>query len=432
MLHPIYALRDTGISTEYSHHLARIALNSFIERLPGGKETYERELKAFYLNLYSYYLKGTQCRYFLDKTPRYHLIIDELMGLFPHSKFIILLRNPLAVLGSIIHTWTKRNWPALSEYKHDLIHAIDKFAEIMDEHRENILIFHYEELISSTEDTLDKVFGYLGLEFEEGVLEYRNRNSDKWVLGDQGDVYEKGSVDSESVNKWQDDLGDPQYWRVMYDYLLYIGEEKLNKLGYDFSQTLELLEQKMPAETVEQLMAKTRGLAFCLNDTDENRDDLRGLLEGIDQKVKAFQSKNAQIEELKNEINGKNIQIESDRNELRKKDDVIDAANRELEKQVQVIAEVKRNLDDKQEHLVLKQKKIQEKEHYISKVKLQLEERNKQINVMRREICEKDQELKSKTLIISKKVHELEDIYSSNAYKLGRAIAYPFLKIRKK
>ena len=418
MLHPIYALKDKGISTEYSHHLGRIALNSFIEGLPDEKETYERELKAFYLKLYSYYLKGTQYRYFLDKTPRYYLIIDELMELFPKSKFVILIRNPISVLGSIIQTWTKQNWSMLSNYKCDLISAIDMIDKVASEHRENMYILHYEEIVSNPKDVLDKVFKFLDLEFEEEVLDYCKNNSEKWDLGDQGDVYEKSGVSAENMTKWQDELGDPQYWRVMYDYLLDIGEEKLNRLGYNFSHTLELLEQQMPAKTLEQLMAKTHGLASILTDTDGNQAELKALREKIDQKDYALQIRDELIEEQKREIDDK---------------------NRQIDKRDQVILRAKRELDEKQEHVELKSKESQEKDRLISRIQRQLKEQDKQIIAKEQEIrekdrsiSEKDQELSSKTRLIHKKEQELLDVYSSRIYRLGYVIAYPYLKFRDK
>ena len=44
-------------------------------------------------------------RWFLDKTPRYHLVVDEIMELFPDARFVFLWRNPLAVAASIIESF---------------------------------------------------------------------------------------------------------------------------------------------------------------------------------------------------------------------------------------------------------------------------------------------------------------------------------------
>jgi len=65
--------------------------------------------------LYNRALEVAGKRFFLDKTPRYYFIIPELKNVFPEAKFIILLRNPLAVLSSILNTWFQNNLQALQK-----------------------------------------------------------------------------------------------------------------------------------------------------------------------------------------------------------------------------------------------------------------------------------------------------------------------------
>jgi hypothetical protein len=40
-----------------------------------------------------------EARYFLDKTPRYHYVVDDLFRVFPEAKTIFLWRNPLAIVA---------------------------------------------------------------------------------------------------------------------------------------------------------------------------------------------------------------------------------------------------------------------------------------------------------------------------------------------
>ena len=124
MLNPLYTLKKDGVFTEYNKSLEYKANQDFIENLPhGGRDNYIQHLHKMYLSLYSEYLKKEKKSVFLDKTPRYYLIINELIEVFPEAKYILLIRNPLAVLGSIINSWTKEDWHKLSQYKIDLIEA---------------------------------------------------------------------------------------------------------------------------------------------------------------------------------------------------------------------------------------------------------------------------------------------------------------------
>ena len=105
MLHPFYALRGTsGISTEYSTYPAHRALMNFLSTFDQGEELFFEGVRRMYGHFYEKALDTSGSRYFLDKTPRYYLIIPELIQTFPKAKFIILLRNPLAVLSSMVKT----------------------------------------------------------------------------------------------------------------------------------------------------------------------------------------------------------------------------------------------------------------------------------------------------------------------------------------
>ena len=74
--------------------------------LPDGEDDYWSALRGFALELYA---KAAEpdATHFLDKTPRYHYIAPELFRLFPDAKVVFLWRNPLAVVASIVETWTQ-------------------------------------------------------------------------------------------------------------------------------------------------------------------------------------------------------------------------------------------------------------------------------------------------------------------------------------
>ena len=253
MLHPAYSLKNEGMYAEYDCTVERIALDSFIADLPNGQKTYIDELKNMYLRLYSSYISNTEFEYFLDKTPRYYLILDELIKIYPNAKYILLIRNPLAVLGSIVDTWTKDNWFNLSNHKYDLTTALDVYMDALSNEYKNIHIIHYEKIISDSESEIKKIFEYLGLRFDSSVLNYNAAAGEKWEYGDQVNVYENNSIISGNDIKWHKKLNNPQYWRVMYDYINYIGGDVYQKLGYDYEQDLLLLKESIPGKTLEDV-----------------------------------------------------------------------------------------------------------------------------------------------------------------------------------
>jgi len=77
---------------------------------PEGEDAYFQAVRQMTLNLYGGVLQNSGKRYFLDKTPRYYYILPELYRTFPEAKYILLLRNPLAILCSIFNTFVQGYW----------------------------------------------------------------------------------------------------------------------------------------------------------------------------------------------------------------------------------------------------------------------------------------------------------------------------------
>ena len=291
MLHPLYSLKNEGLYTEYDAFLEKTAFNSFIEGLPDKKETYLQYLREMYLGLYSEYLTDEK-QYFLDKTPRYYHVVNELMEAFPNAVYILLIRNPLAVLGSIIDTWTKENWFNLSGYKHDLFKAIDVNIDLIKNKQSKVSIIYYEELIKkNNNDAFNYIFPKLSLAANSLELDF---TKDKFLYGDEK-IYNKSTIEKNNDKRWQKELHNPQYWRVMYDYLLWIGKERFEKLGYDYDENLQILEASINLP-IEHIKDKTFSLFSFLDDT-------RDLL------IEKHQI-NLKLEQLQTVLNNKNIELE--------------------------------------------------------------------------------------------------------------------------
>src|SRR5690606_14968727 len=96
----VYALRSPGAVAEYSHRSLVTAMDDFCAALPNGRADYEAEVRMLALRLYAR-VTPPGATHFLDKTPRYCLIAEELLRIFPDAKFIFLWRNPLAILASM-------------------------------------------------------------------------------------------------------------------------------------------------------------------------------------------------------------------------------------------------------------------------------------------------------------------------------------------
>ena len=185
MLHPVYALREMGHEAEYGARTAYRALQDFLATLEAGQAHYLEALRHIGLHLYGTACEQANRSHFLDKTPRYFFIIPELAQIFPKARFIILLRNPLAVLASILHTWVQGDWIRLSRHRDNLVLAPRLLAEGLDLLGDRAIAVRYETLVLQPAAEVARVCVRLGLEYYPDMLDYGARPAFRGRYGDQ-------------------------------------------------------------------------------------------------------------------------------------------------------------------------------------------------------------------------------------------------------
>lgn len=246
MLPPLYLLRLQERDMAYNTQIASEALKDFFQILPNGEETHFEGLRRMYSYLYESALQGTGKSYFLDKTPRYYHIIPELYRTFPEAKFIILLRNPLAVCCSIISRWVQENWFQLYLFRDDLVQAPKLLIDGLKMLGDRAHILSYERLLLNPELEIEKLCYRTGLEFDPEMINYGLKGHQRLKLGDQEDIYKYTRPNPEKLDQWQADLGNAQVWRVVSDYLNLLGEDTLLPMGYDYTGLREILDHCRP------------------------------------------------------------------------------------------------------------------------------------------------------------------------------------------
>jgi hypothetical protein len=257
MLHPLYALRPTGFEAEYNAQIAHHALQAFLKGLPHKEDEYMEGVRRMSTYIYSRALKNSGKNFFLDKTPRYYFILPELYSLFKDAHFIILLRNPLSVLCSIIKSWIKEDWFSLYEFQYDLVKAPTMLLEASKRRKHNCRVVHFEKILENPSREIKKICSWLQIEFSPKMISYGNQNLPSWQFGDQKKVYQHKYPEVGIKDKWINLLEDPQVWRVAKDYFGLIKPGTLKMLGYS-SETMEkLLKQYEP-------IRRKRALTFSL------------------------------------------------------------------------------------------------------------------------------------------------------------------------
>ena len=243
-LHPLFALRQQGASANYSHALAQAATTDFLSHVPGGENTYYEGVRLLLNHLYNAALAPSGKSVFLDKTPRYYFIIDELRRVFPDARFVFLIRNPLAVFSSILEAWIHKphfghQYAFRYDLMHDLFTAPELLAHAIANPAPNTAVIHYENLVQSPATAVANLCRQLRLPFHPEIIEYgQNPKNQRWTFGDQGTVYTEQNPIPSRAERWQRVLpANPGWHRLAHSYLQTLGAHRIARLGYN-SDTL--------------------------------------------------------------------------------------------------------------------------------------------------------------------------------------------------
>jgi Sulfotransferase family len=230
----VYSLRERGIRAEYSHQLAHASLNDFLRELPNGRQDYLGVIGAAMTELYRKAAKNGGARYFLDKTPRYALIANELFDMFPDGKFIVLWRNPLAVVASMIETFWQGRW-GVSTYSVDLYDGLANLISCSQSHSEKVLTIQYEHFVESPDLELPRIADYLEVKLDSDVLKNFRHVTFTGARGDPTGVKRYDTIDAAPLDKWKAALNNPLRKAWCRRYLRWLGEERLKVMGYDLN-----------------------------------------------------------------------------------------------------------------------------------------------------------------------------------------------------
>jgi hypothetical protein len=274
----LYTLRQEGAFTEYGHRVMTSAVSDFCAQLPGGRGEYVAELRSFVTRLYARVApEHGMPRYFLDKTPRYHLVVEELLEVFPDAKYIVLWRHPLSVVSSMVELWGRGRW-RLDYCNIDLYDGLSNLVEVCERHANRICATRYEDLVTGDQGAWARIFDYLDFgsplsveRFVETKLGGR--------MGDPDGTRRYRTLSTEPIDKWRTVVSNPLRREWCRRYLLWIGNERLATMGYELKQMLADLDALPPSRQglVTDALAVLQGLTVPLIEPALLRTKLRAM-----------------------------------------------------------------------------------------------------------------------------------------------------------
>ena len=249
LVHAIAGSRR-NVSSPYDQTLADDAIGEFLQHhLPGGWNGFSHAVGQTAQRIYAAAREHAGARVLIDKTPRYYWIIEDLLEMLPECRIILLVRNPLAVLSSIMETWTRRKRVGfLKDYRGDLLEAPARIAAAMSLEEDRICTVRYEDLIGDTERKLDQLQRFIGVEPTEGLHRYQADTTR--MYGDPNGIHRHHQPTAESMEKYlRLAARRATHWRLLDDYRRFLGPDMLAKLGYCDQELQRQLDAVRPVQS---------------------------------------------------------------------------------------------------------------------------------------------------------------------------------------
>lgn len=258
VLLPLLELGDPRAArTHGGHHRAVTGTQQFLSSVQGNpSEAWADAVGAYASRLY----QAASCgqRYFLDKTPRYSLHATRLRETFPDAPIVILWRNPLAVVASIIERWRNGRWLLLNN-REVLFRSPPELLRVMDLPGPTLSV-RYEDLVLEPVRTITRVTDFLGLEPHAQTIGPGDLPTLQWS-GTDADPDLNASAETfvpAGADRWPDSFHSPVRRLFGRRYLDHIGAG-LARMGYDAEELLIALNNTPsdPLLTVHDLISST-------------------------------------------------------------------------------------------------------------------------------------------------------------------------------
>jgi len=188
----------------FDHLQAAQAARAFVADLPNGEADYLDACRAYMNVLYGRMLqaRAPQKRYFLDKTPANALILPFVAALYPAAHYIVLTRNPAAVLCSYAGSFFDGDFEAAQRFNPILERYVPAIATFLRDPPSRCLHLHYEDLVTAPDREGQRICQFLDVPYEPAMLDYGNFPIDGRGLGDPTGVARHSRPVVDSLHSW--------------------------------------------------------------------------------------------------------------------------------------------------------------------------------------------------------------------------------------
>ena len=237
----VYTYKNRLRMADYSVATERDAINYLLNDTNIDLKFYQSLIRNFALSIYQGN-STSQTKYFIDKTPRYYYILDDIKTIFPDAKFIVLARNPLAILSSHLTTFNP-NFSAFEGSYDDLYEGPDMLGRFYAKNKNSMHVVHYEQLIVDPINVIKGCLDYLQVEPSDGLIGRENIIAKG--LGDPNRKA-KNTIVKDGLNGWKGSVTTLHRKRFFYGYINSYSDHYLDIFHYDRSKLLNEINAISP------------------------------------------------------------------------------------------------------------------------------------------------------------------------------------------
>lgn len=180
--------------------------------------------RSFAGRFYAAGMPAGKCVY-VDKTPMYLNIAGALPQLFPVARFVVLDRDPRAILWSR-HTWRHADKSPMESRVKGVAGDMRRLAGFVRAHGPRCTVVRYEDLCVDPEPGLLNICGHIGVGFDARMIDYGKVSHQEGYGDENTRGHERPHADS--VARWGPELS-PQMERDLFNMCT---GEALSTLGY--------------------------------------------------------------------------------------------------------------------------------------------------------------------------------------------------------
>ncbi len=242
ILLPIYYIfKNKKVFSEYEQHLFLRSFNDLDMQGVNKNDLLSEIIKAasetYYRNV-----APNDSKVFIDKTPRYSVICNEVIRDFKEDFHVLLFRHPLSCVSSMVKTFGNGNW-CLYRFDIDLFLGLPNLIKAAKDQNmyDNLLVVKYEDFVSDPEYYYQLICSIFNL-----VPNNKCNLHDKQLTGSLGDPVgeKKFGTDIGNINNeysWGKSFNTiyRRWWAKKY--LQKIGEDGFLLMGYDYQKTNETI-----------------------------------------------------------------------------------------------------------------------------------------------------------------------------------------------